>query len=390
MNPDSGSEYMHYTNASSEEKNKVPTIGMKKKVLYLITKSNWGGAQRYVYDLAVNLPKDRYEAMVACGGTGELVKRCADAHIPVMEIPNLERDISMVKEVRALFSIMDIVRSARPDILHINSSKAGGLGALAGHIMGVKKIIFTVHGWAFREKRNALWRLSVWLASFITVLLSHNVIAVSKKDRSDSPLRSKTVVIKNGIDEAPLLPKQDARESLSQTPLPNAVWVGVVAELTANKGIDVLLQAVPDVQEAHFFIAGNGEDKNYLVKMAQNLGISDRVTFLGQVQNVARYLTAFDIFVLPSRKEGLPYTLLEAGSAGLPVVATNVGGIPEIVEHEKTGLLVPPKDPRSLANALKRLIANEPFRKKLGTALKQKVEREFSLDSMLEQTATLY
>jgi len=364
----------------------------KVKVLYLITKSNWGGAQRYVYDLATNLPREAYEPYVACGGGGELISRLTTVGIPVIEIPNLKRDISFAKEIQSFFAIADIIRSVGPDIVHVNSSKAGGLGALAGRMMGVKKIIFTVHGWPFREKRNALWRLFVWFASWSTVLLSHTVIAVSEKDWKDSPMRSKTIVIKNGIGTVSFLAKQEARQSLLHTPEVSTghTWVGTVAELHQNKGIDVLLRAVPMVENAHFFIAGEGENKKNLVKMAQTLGISDRVTFLGQVSHAAQYLAAFDIFVLPSRKEGLPYTLLEAGLAGLPVVATNVGGIPEIIEHAKTGLLSAPKDPKTLAEALKRLIADEPFRKELGASLKQKIEREFSLDSMLQKILSLY
>lgn len=363
---------------------------MKKKILFIITKSSWGGAQRYVYDLAVNLPKDQYEIAVACGGTGELVRRSADAHIPVMEIPNLERDISIVKEVRALFSIMDIVRSARPDILHINSSKAGGLGALAGRIMGVKKIIFTVHGWPFREKRNALWRLLVWLASWATLLLSTTAIAVSHKDLEDSPIPKKTVYIGNGVQPVEFLSRKDARAALFKGAPENELWAGTIAELTRNKGVDILVKAARSMPTTRFFIIGDGEERNYLEALARSLGVHDRVVFMGTIPEAYRLVPALDIFILPSRKEGLPYTVLEAGMAGAAVIASTTGGIPEIVRNGETGVLVPPEDEKALIRAVESLSKNPEKRIWLGRNLRAFVLREHAFDEMLKKTLRVY
>ena len=130
----------------------------KTKVLYLITKSNWGGAQRYVFDLATSLPADSYEVCVACGGDGEMRKKLLANGVRVVTIESLERNISLKKELLAFREISKIVREEMPDILHVNSSKAGIVGTLIGRIKRVPKVIFTSHGWAFNEDRGFISR----------------------------------------------------------------------------------------------------------------------------------------------------------------------------------------------------------------------------------------
>lgn len=366
---------------------------MRKKVLYVVTKSGFGGAQRYVYDLAVNLPKDQYDVAVACGvqeGNDELIRRLAANDIPTLEIPHLARDVVFIKEVRAFLAMLDIVQAARPDILHVNSSKAAGLGALAGRVLGVKKIIFTIHGWPFRERRNILWRFGVWIISLITLLLATRAIAVSEKDFLDSPLQGKTIIIKNGVENREALSRNDARETLSPQSAGNELWVGTIAELTKNKGVDVLVRAVERVEEVRVLLIGDGEDRGKLKKLVSSLGIQDRVLFLGNIPDASRLLRALDVFVLPSRKEGLPYTLLEAGMAELPVVASAVGGIPEVIRDKETGLLVPPENETALASALKGLIEAPEKRTWFGRNLRALVEREYSFKEMLEKTLKAY
>lgn len=381
---------MQYVNAQPRKENKAPTIGMKKKVLYLVTKSNFGGAQRYVYDLATSLPNDQFDPVVACGGNGELVKRLTEAQIPVIGIPSLERDIMFIKEIRALFSIMDVVRSARPDILHVNSSKAGALGAFAGRLLGIKKIIFTIHGWPFREKRSFLWRVFVWSASLVTLIFSTQAIAVSKKDFEDSPWRKKTIYIKNGIRPFETKPRAEARALLSRTPVDNELWVGTIAELTRNKGIDILINVAQSTEDSRFVVIGDGEERERLGKLVETLEIKDRVTLRGNIPDAYHLLSAFDIFILPSRKEGLPYTVLEAGVAGLPVIASAVGGVPEIIRNGETGILVPPEDEKAFSEAIKSLLEHPEKRTWLGRNLRALVEREYSFAKMLEETLAVY
>ena len=159
----------------------------KKKILYLITKSNWGGAQRYVFDLATSLNKEEYDVVVALGGTGRLVDELKNKKVRVIQLKSLERDISIFKEIKSAIELFKIIKSEKPNILHINSSKAGGLGALIGRILGVPKIIFTAHGWAFNEDRPWRQKISIKTLHWLTILLSHTTITVSETTKRNVP-----------------------------------------------------------------------------------------------------------------------------------------------------------------------------------------------------------
>ena len=190
----------------------------RKKILFLITKSNWGGAQRYVFDIASNLDKERFEAVVALGGDGMLAQELKKHHVRVIHIENLVRDISLFRELRAITELWRIIRAERPDVLHINSSKAGGLGALIGRIAQVPSIIFTAHGWAFNEDRSPLSRCLIKILHACTVLLSHITVAVSEtlKAQLNIPfLQKKMIVIHNGRTITSLLGRNEARTILA-------------------------------------------------------------------------------------------------------------------------------------------------------------------------------
>lgn len=362
---------------------------MQKKVLYIITKSNEGGAQRYVYDLATRIGAFGYSPFVACGGNGVLVQKLTASGVPVIPIPSLQRNVVFVNEVRAFFSLLDIIRSTQPDVVHVNSSKAGALGALAARFFGVRRIIFTIHGWAFREKRPVLWRALTWVASLITLYLVTDAIAVSARDYADSPRKSNVRLIHNGISRAPVLARSEALKALG-IDNESRIIVGVVAELMHNKGIDVLLEALRAVPTVYTVIIGDGEERAFLEERARRTGISSTVRFLGHVPNAHTLMKGFDIVVIPSRKEGLPYTLLEAGAAERAVVASAVGGIPELIIDGKTGMLVPSENPRALAAALAALAQKPDERERLGRELAMLVHAHHEVETMVQTTLSVY
>lgn len=374
------------------------TMLMRKKILYVITKSNWGGAQRYVFDLATSLPKNRYEVAVACGGGGPLVSRLEEAGIRVIPVSFLKRDINLFKELLSLVALWKIFHTERPHIIHLNSSKVGGLGALAGRIARVPLIIFTAHGWPFAEDRNPVARGIIWFLSWCTTLFSHIIIVISKKDfwisqRFPYVAKDKFLFIPNGINETSIdfLPRSEARRALKISFPPSLVLIGSLTELTKNKGIRFLIAALRELPEKiNLALIGEGEEKKNLMRFAKRLGVEDRVHFLGYQIDGARYLKAFDIFAFPSLKEGLPYAILEASLAELPIAATSIGGIPDILTDEKTALLVPAKDSEALAEALKKLIASDEFRSRLARAAHQHVYDAFSFEKMRDRTIELY
>jgi glycosyltransferase involved in cell wall biosynthesis len=362
---------------------------MKKKLLFIITKAQWGGAGRYVFDLAINF-SEAYDVSVALGGEGPLRKKLTESGIPIIPVAALERDLNAANDLSAFLELWKLMRTERPDIVHVNSSKAGGLGALAARLAGVPKIVFTVHGWAYNEPVPALSRLFRWTASLVTALLAHQVITVSDFDRMHAPPGREPHTVHNGITPAPSLSREEARQALHVSAGQEVPVIGTIAELHPNKGVDILIDAMVQVPGAVLVILGEGEKRDAIERQVARLQLEERVELKGFVVDAAAYARAFDVFTLASRKEGLPYVLLEAGAAGLPVVATTVGGIPEIIDDELSGLLVPAYDANALAAAINELIQNPRTRARYAERLKEKVERYFSLRGMLKKTAEIY
>lgn len=373
-----------------------------KKIGLAITKSNWGGAQAYVYTLAKAFVEAGADVFVIAGGrgmpdeeSGILFEKLAEAGVRTIFLPDLMRDISIIKEFKSFAHLVLLLRRERPHVLHLNSSKMGGLGALAGRLAGVRHIVFTAHGWAHREDRSAFARALIRLASFATVVLANRVIVVSKRDRDDAPaplMQRKLLLIHNGIEPFPLLTREEARTALS---LPtNEVVLLIIAELHPNKGIDIAIRALADLHGRfpHLSIAcvGHGSEMQNLSELAGSLGVKDRVHFLGFIPDARSYLRAADLILMPSLKEGFPFALLEAGIASLPVIASRTGGIPEIIRDGLTGALVPPGNVSALAETLSFLISDAPSRTRLGTALGQHVRERFSEEAMLEGTLRAY
>ncbi len=366
----------------------------RTKVLYLITKATFGGAQRYVYDLASNLPHSEYEAGIAFGVRGRLVDMLETKGVPALEVPSLRRNISLVSDIRSYFEIRDAIRSAAPDILHLNSSKAAALGALAGRLNGVKKIIFTAHGWPFKESRDIFSQTLMFLVSWFTGLLSTHVIVVSRTDESIGNrmpwVRKKIIHIPLGRENLNLAaPQEGFREMFGQLPAPmitqKTVRIVSIAELTKNKGLRYGIEAVAELTrrglDCIYVIASDGEDRDTLTTLAHEHGVADRVFFPGFIPDAARYLSGFDVYLLPSIKEGMPYVLIEASLAGLQIVATSVID-QEFADALGRTTLVPPHNSLALADAIEGIA--ELSRNSSAA------ENHFPLPEMVSKTLELY
>jgi len=377
----------------------------KKKILFLITKSNWGGAQRYVFDLATSLDPEKYEVVVASGAEGILTTKLNEAGIRTCTIPGLTRDISLLKELRATFALARIIRTEAPDILHVNSSKAGGLGALLGRIFFIPRVIFTAHGWAFNEDRPAWQKYILKSIQYVTVLLSHHTIAVSTATRAQMNwpfAQQKMTVVHPGRTMHEVKKREDARGILETKVHGSAanlseyhtdLWVGTIAELhpvkQLHRAIDSIAALTHTIPNVRYIIIGDGQLATSLQQQVRDLGVEKHIFFTGAITEAARFLSAFDVFVLPSSSEAFGYVLLEAGLAHVPVVATNVGGIPDIITDEKTGLLVPPLDTPKLTDALKRLLNDANLRNTLaGAHLVQ--AQEYTVEKMRDETIAVY
>ena len=378
-------------------------IEHRKKLFICITKSNWGGAQKYVYDIATNVPKDRFDVSVLLGGDGELKRRLDEAGVRTILLENSQRDISIVKEFKLFFELISIFRKEKPDIIHLNSSKMGGMGAFVGRITGIKNIIFIGHGWAFNENRPLWQKILARFFHIVTILLSHRTIAVSQitKDQIGKPWNKKMTVIRNGLHPVNFENKETAREFLAKKILgghpaakeslaKNPIWIGTISELHKTKGLNFAIEAIAKIENVIFIIIGDGGERNNLEALIQKYGVAQKVFLLGRIEMALVYLKAFDIATLTSITEALPYFLLEAGAAGLPIIASNVGGIPEIIENDVSGILVRSKSSDEIRRAIGYALENREKIAHFGDELKKKVASEFDLHDMVQKTVALY
>jgi glycosyltransferase involved in cell wall biosynthesis len=375
----------------------------KKRVCIAITQSNYGGAQKYVYDLARSLPKDQYDVTVVFGEGGILDGMLAAEGIRTISIDSLVRRVSILEELRTFWTFYRLLRRERFDILHSNSSKMGGIGAVTGRLARVPRVVFTCHGWAFNEARPWYQRALIYAFSWLIVVFSHTTIFVSETARRQMRgipwARRKTVVIHNGIAPADQLARAEARRTIIErapglVDAADALWIGIVAELHPVKNHDVLLRALPEIVRAcptaRLVALGEGRERARLEALVRELHLETIAFFPGHITPAVRYMPAFDVFCLPSRSESFGQVILEAGLAQLPVVASRTGGIPELITDDTMGALVPPGDSTALAHSLLRFLRDPELRIRTGRALGKRVQAAFTLQAMTTATMRVY
>lgn len=359
----------------------------KPRVLIVITLAEVGGAQSYVIDLLPRLARE-FDVTVAAHGPGPLAAAAASAGARYVPLRHVRRPVSPFRDLLGLVELWRLCRRLRPDVLHANSSKAGVLGRLAAALAGVPVRVFTAHGWAF--KASAGRSASLYLAADRTMRrLTDAVVCVSDEElRSGLAAGTCTsdgaVVIRNGIDAG------STREAVHAERAP--VRVVSVGRLAAPKDFRTLLEAVASLERGRIrlTVLGDGPLRSELEGDVRRLGLDGAVELPGEVDDVRARLAAFDVFALSSRSEGLPISLLEASAAGLPVVASRVGGVPEVVDDGVSGFLVPAGDAGALAERLDALCDDVELRARLGRAGRERVAREFSLERSRDRHVELY
>ncbi len=317
----------------------------KKKLLFLITKSNWGGAQKYVYELATSSLKEKYAVSVALSGMDKLSEKLHVAGIVVHQLERLGRDINLLDEAVVLWQLIKLFWHEKPDIVHVNSSKIGGLGAVAARLyfssfsflkaknskLKTPKIVFTAHGWPFNEARPWPQPSIIKFFSWLTVFFSTDTIVVGKADEracENWPFVQKKIHrIYNGI-----APIEFGSGEVIRKAFPSGVKItGTIGELTKNKNQISLIGQARNNPDMYVAIVGEGEERNNLEQKIAEYKLNERVKLFGFLP-AKDVLKGFDTFALPSIKEGLPYVLLEARMAGLPIVANRVGAVSEILD----------------------------------------------------------
>lgn len=330
-----------------------------QKILMIITEGDLGGAQRHVLDVSEELMRRGHEVTIAFGGvhTDLLgVTHQRTTSVPVIRLQHLVRELSFGKDVRAFFEIFKLVRLVRPTIVHCHSSKAGALASFAGRLAG-SHVVYTAHGFVFREELGMFTEQFYIWSERIASWFRNRVIAVSKSDAEAARHRHvvasrKLLTIPNGIDvnlehqlEAPLA----ARQTLSAwtgNDLTHAKIALSIANFYPAKNVPLLVRAfeyvIARVPDARLVLVGDGEQRWLCETIVQHSNtLRDKVFFVGKQTNAFRVMRGVDVVCLSSTKEGLPYVVLEAKLAQTPVVATRVGGVPEMGEGADLKLVVP-------------------------------------------------
>lgn len=365
---------------------RVHHVSERPRLLILVTLAEAGGAQTFVAALAEGL-KERYHIDVAAHGPeGALADACARLGLPFHHIPSLRRAPHPWRDFRAGLEIRRLVERVRPDIIQVNSSKAGFVARIALRRRSVR-MVYVVHGWAFR--RGGLGSFAYAQAERATAPLTDAIVCVSERDRAAAEARgiaSREIlhVVHNGIavPERPLLRGR----------WPDRPVLVCVARLAPPKNLQALLIALaqPGLEPWRLRIIGDGPDRPRLEAQRAALGLGHRVEMLGERRDVDAQLIAADAFVLPSDSEGLPYSILEAMAAALPVVASDVGGIPEEVVDGTTGVLVPRGDTGALARALRELHAHGEGARRMGVAGHARAREGFSREAMVERYDAIF
>ena len=350
----------------------MPRAPTKPRVLIVITLAEAGGAQSSV-SLLLPALADQFDVTLAAHGDGPLREAARAAGVPFVALEHVRRSINPWRDLLGLIELVRLCLQLQPDILHAHSSKAGALGRPAAALAGVPIRIFTVHGWSFAAYRGLAGRAFLWTERLLrrlttsVVCVAGSVWDLGVAERACLPER--TVVIHNAVDVSSFGDRADPDS------VPRILSVGRFAfPKDFATLVDALAATTPDYRAA---FVGEGPLLSEAARRLEGLGLTERVELLGLRADVPDVLATADIFVLASRSEGLPISILEAMAAGLPVVASDVGGVGEAVVHGETGLLVSPGEPEALASALELLLRDSALRRRMGAAGRRRAQARF-------------
>ncbi len=359
------------------------------KIAYVITRADAvGGASIHVRDLAGNMMQRGHEVMVFVGGEGQVTSQLQAAGVPVHSLRRLQRKIRPWTDYLGYRELVAALRSWKPDIVSTHTAKAGLLGRAACKHLGIP-VTYTPHGWSIGQRISAIAGPLFGMVERMAAKWSDIIICVSEQERQLALEKqivppAKLRVVHNGM--------RDVSPALFANPSAVPVRICSVARFEAPKDHSTLFHGLATLKHLTWKLdlVGDGPEHESMQQLASLLGIGDRITFHGYQQDPAAILSGAQAFVLSTRSEAFPRSILEAMRAGLPIVASNVGGVSEAVEHGRNGLLVPPSRPDAMADALSALIQDGALRQHFGSSARRDYEERFRLDRMVDDTAAVY
>lgn len=357
-------------------------------ILFLSTHLNAGGITSYVHTMASGLRRRGHHVHVATSG-GNMEEEFASLGVKLLRLNICTKSELDPRIYCALFTLVKYIRQNNIDLIHAQTRITQVMGACLNMITG-KPYLSTCHGF-FKRRLSRRW-MPCW---------GNAVIAISKPVKkhlaSDFKVKARRIfLIESGIDldEFALIDNETRKVHRRRHHLGDKPAVGMIARLSDVKGQDVLIEALNKVithfRDIKLILVGEGKMEKELRDIVKRLNLQDHVWFFPIVNRTYEMLSLFDIFVMPSRQEGLGLSIMEAQAAGLPVIASRVGGIPTLIEDGKTGILVKPGDWNELAEAIIRLLQDRARMNKIGLAGREFIKKNFSADRMLNEVEDLY
>jgi glycosyltransferase involved in cell wall biosynthesis len=379
------------------------------RILRVIARLNVGGPSLHVSYLSSELDKRGYQTTLAAGrvgpGEGSMEYIARERGVEPVFISSLQREVEPLADVAAVRHLLGLIREQRPHILHTHTAKAGAVGRVAALLAGEARppvIVHTFHGHVLRGYFS-----SPLTSSFRQIeqgLARHTdaLVAVSPEVRDDlvrlgvAP-EKKIVVIRLGLDLAARTEVNDVAGAAERAALgipADACLIGWLGRFTDIKRVDDLIRAFARLRDtgadAHLLLVGDGPSRPQMELLASEIGVSERCHFVGYKADVGPIFSAVDVVALTSANEGTPVTLIEALAAGKPVVATDVGGVRDVVEHDRTGLLVPAADVEAIAAALRQLATEPALRARLAREGRRTVLPRYSVPRLVDDVDSLY
>lgn len=373
--------------------NRSPAVAAQNQhsmnLAYIVTRGeDLGGAQVHVRDLCIGLLALGHQVTVLAGGEGVFTEELTRTGVPWNSVPQLAVPVRPVRDTVSLIALTRALRRLRPDLVLAHNAKAGMLGRVAGALLGIPAV-YTPHGWAITDRvssrQGVVYRVLERAAARITariVNVCHYEFELARQHRIAAP--EKMAVVHNGLT--------DIAERFRAAPERQPPRIVMVARMAPPKDHATLLKALSGLTDLDWILdlVGGGPGEDAHMAMAEALGLSGRVRFCSFRRDIEACLAEAQVAVLSSVFEAFPYVVLEAMRAGLPVVASRVGGIPEAVVDGVTGFLAPARDPEALRDCLARLIRDPGLRRRMGAAGRQRFLDLFTLDRMIASTVQVY
>jgi glycosyltransferase involved in cell wall biosynthesis len=377
-------------------------MSRKYKVLHLVTRLDLGGAQQNTLFCVRNHDRERFDVELIAGAGGELdddARSIPDATVNLVSY--LKHPIAPWSDLLAVLRLRSYFRTHEVDVVHTHSSKAGLLGRVAAFLAGVPVVVHTAHGWSFNRTQTALRHRMFVTLERLSAPFADRLVMVAEGGRDEGLAQGigragQYAIVRSGIDAAafarPTRSRETVRRELGLEP--EQLLVGTLACLKPQKGpldfVRAAAAAHARCDRLRFVIAGDGELRDEVASLVRELGLEGVVHMLGWRRDVVDLLHAMDIFLLTSHFEGLPRAVLQAMAAGVPVVATDVDGTPEVVRDRHTGLLVGAQDPPAVAQSLLELAGDPVLRSALADRAKRVLDADFDIHNMVGSLERIY